>query len=101
METKGMYSATPLEINPNSLLVFGDALYEHPTPQDIEALQACTGWNKSDIAKRVGVSYSKEKGSTTVRKWLTDSEKESRKIPYASWRLLLIYANLVPSNDLT
>ncbi len=41
----------------------------------------------------------KKKGSSTVRKWCSASEKENRTIPYTAWRLLLLKSNLISLND--
>ena len=98
METKQGYRKPGEEnvgINPKTLRLFDDPEYVSPTQEDIKALKAMTGWNNNDIARMVGLHYSTAKGSTTVRKWLTYSEKEYRQIPYAAWRLLLLYARLV------
>jgi hypothetical protein len=76
--------------------------YIHPTPEEVKALIKLCNWSQTQVAKLTGVTYNPLKGSSTVRKWQTTSEKEHRDIPYATWRLLLIYAGVVkPENDVT
>lgn len=73
--------------------------YQRPTPDEIDCLIKLAGWSQTDVAKLVGVAWN-NKGSTTVRKWKTSSEKnEYRPIPYAVWRHLLSCAGIVSSDD--
>ncbi|MFK5880119.1 MAG: hypothetical protein QM478_11580 [Flavobacteriaceae bacterium] len=81
----------------NFSLEFSDPEYIHPTFQDVRELRNFAGWSQSKMASIVGVSYRPGKGATAIRKWCSDPSvsKEARKIPYASWRLLLITAGIV------
>lgn len=73
-----------------------DENYIHPEPKDVATLIKLAGWSQNDAAKLVGVSYSTERGSSTIRKWKTEkAKKEHREIPYSTWRLMLIYAGVV------
>lgn len=75
--------------------LFIDPEYAPPTPDDIRALRDLLGWSQNDIAKMVGVTFNPTKGSTTVRKWCSPAgSPEHREMPYAAWRLLLIYAGI-------
>ena len=71
-----------------------------PTPQELKQLRNIAGWSQTQIAKLVGAPFQPKKGSTTVRKWQTDANhREHREIPYAAWRLLLLYAGVVTVQD--
>lgn len=77
-----------------------DPNYSKPTPDDIKSLRSLMSWSQNDIAKMLGVNFKPDKGSTTVRKWCTpEHSNEHRDIPYASWRLLLIYAGIAQANE--
>ncbi len=75
--------------------------YKQPEPEEVKALIKLCGWSQTKVAKIVGVVYDIKKGSSTIRKWQTAKEKgkSSAAIPYSAWRLLLIYAGVVDSND--
>ena len=48
----------------------------------------------------MGAHYDSKKGSTSVRRWQTDtSSKDYRTISYSAWRLLLLYAGIVTVDD--
>ncbi len=81
-------------IRPNN-----DDLFEHPHALDIKELIEIAGWSHKEVAGICGVTFDEKKGSSTVRKWCSTSDKESRSIPYAAWRLLLLKANLISLND--
>lgn len=69
--------------------------YQPPSPLEIRALRRLMGWSQTDVAKIVGASWN-HKGSSSVRKWETATDKpEHRKIPYAAWRLLLLHSGVV------
>ncbi len=75
--------------------------HEHfvpPSPGQVAALIELTGWSQNQVAKICGVNYG-PKGSTAVRKWKTVTGSESRAIPYAAWRLLLLHSNVVELGD--
>ena len=75
--------------------------YEPPTPEIVGALIKMAGWSQTKTARLVGVNYTIEKGSPTVRRWKTTSGK-SETIPYSAWRLLLLAAGVVEiSEDLS
>ncbi|MCU7845327.1 MAG: hypothetical protein KZQ93_15970 [Candidatus Thiodiazotropha sp. (ex Monitilora ramsayi)] len=81
-------------------LPFGNPDYRPPDPEEVAALTELMGWSQSVTARLVGVNYDPKKGSTTVRKWKTSREKkEHREIPYAAWRLMLLYAGVVALED--
>ena len=52
----------------------------------------------SKTARLVGVNYTIEKGSPTVRRWKTTTGK-SETIPYSAWRLLLLAAGVVDISE--
>jgi len=66
-----------------------------PTPEEVKSLRTILRFTQNDLARFVGVSYSKNKGSSTVKKWETASKKESRAISLSAWQLMLIKAGLV------
>jgi len=73
-----------------------DERYQRPTPEQVAQLINLAGWSQNDAAKLVGVSWDTRRGSSTVRKWKSaKGHKEHREIPYATWRLLLILADVV------
>lgn len=79
---------------------FASGKYQPPTLAELRALRKLKAWSQNDVAKIVGVSFNPDKGSTTVRRWETDSDKkDSREIPYAAWRLLLLHAGVVTLGD--
>ncbi len=81
-------------------LPFWHPSYTPPDPSEIRALTEYSGWSQSVTAQLVGVRYDPKKGSTTIRKWKTDrGKKEHREIPYAAWRLMLLYAGIVELED--
>ena len=96
-EEHATYGATsnPLDGKP-CLLPFADPDYEPPTPEDIKAAVQLSGLSQTGVAKLVGVSYHPDKGSNSVRRWqLPKEHAQHRDMPYAAWRLLLIYVELV------
>lgn len=77
-------------------LPFSHPNYEPPTPDQVSYLVKACGWSQREVALIAGVGHDPKKGSTTVRKWRAPADKpEHRQIPYAAWRLLLIYAGVV------
>jgi DNA-binding XRE family transcriptional regulator len=79
---------------------FASGNYQPPTLAELRALRKFMSWSQNDVAKIVGVSFNPDKGSTTVRRWETASDKkDSREIPYAAWRLLLLHAKVVKLDD--
>jgi len=74
-------------------LPFADENYIPPTSEEVRLLISAAGWSQREAAMIVGVSYSIQKGSPTIRKWKSPVGTAShREIPYASWRLFLIHA---------
>ncbi len=75
--------------------------YIPPEPEEVKALIKLCGWKQLTVAKITGVTYSKEKGSSSIRKWLAAKEingkrnRNSSQIPYTAWRLLLQHAGVV------
>jgi DNA-binding transcriptional regulator YiaG len=101
-ENKPVYNVTsdPAAIegfyNRACINTFASGEYIPPTQGEIKALRKIKGWSQNDVAKITGVSFNPDKGSTTVRRWETSKDKkDSRDIPYAAWRLLLIHAGIV------
>lgn len=84
-------------------LPYRDQNYQRPTPEEVGRLISLAGWSQTDVAKIVGVSYNMSKGSSTIRKWKAAVDKDdSRPIPYAAWRLMLIEVGVVePESGLT
>ncbi|WP_053979744.1 hypothetical protein [Marinagarivorans algicola] len=77
-------------------LAFTHEHYQPPTQDEVRALIALMGWSQNDVAKMVGVNYNPKKGSATVRRWKAkEGDTHARAIPYAAWRLMLIYAGVV------
>ena len=100
METKPSYSnSSPKTLeafrNRNCSLLFTDPSYEPPSPEDIDMLINLAGWSKKRASEIAGVVYN-PKGSSALYKWRTAiGSTEHRKIPYAAWRLMLLYAGVV------
>ncbi|QSB03819.1 hypothetical protein JWZ98_22815 (plasmid) [Methylomonas sp. EFPC1] len=81
-------------------LPFGHAAYISPTPHEVDRLIKLAGWSQSAVARLVGVTYNPKKGSSTIRKWRADRDKDDyREIPYSAWRLMLLYAGVVSIED--
>jgi hypothetical protein len=80
-------------------LPFDHPDYRPPEPYEVAALTELVGWSQVRVANLVGVKSDPKKGSTTVRKWKTERGDERRQIPYAAWRLMLLYAGIVTVSD--
>jgi hypothetical protein len=81
-------------------LPFGHSAYRPPTPQEVDRLIKLAGWSQSGVARLVGVTYNPKKGSSTIRKWRANIDKDDyREIPYSAWRLMLLYAGVVSIED--
>lgn len=65
-----------------------DPEYQSPTGEEIKMILALGDWNYAEAAKLVGVSNGENSRSTTIQKWVSGT----RRIPYAAWRLLLLYS---------
>lgn len=84
-------------IRPETLLPYSQG-WESPTPDEVRALieyaGQVTGKNKltgSEVARLAGI-----RDARTIRKWTAPQDaKNHTPIPYAAWRLLLLYAGLV------
>lgn len=86
--------------NHSSSRPFNDALFRLPNPAEIKALREIMGWNTRKTARLLGINYTVEKGSPTLRRWQTEvDKKEHRSIPYAAWRLMLICAGVISINE--
>jgi hypothetical protein len=79
-------------------LPYCSAGYCHPTPKEVGSLIRLAGWSQREVALIAGVNHN-QKGSTTVRKWKTESGNESRSIPYAAWRQMLEVAGVVTVDE--
>lgn len=106
METPAIYQAgTPVTVeafkNRPCALPKENEGYIAPTPQEVKSLRQLLKLSQRGLAKLLGVSYSDEKGSPTVRKWETGEDKAShRAINYASWRLMLLTAEVIKEDDI-
>lgn len=81
-------------------LPYGNTAYVPPTPQEVDRLIKLAGWSQTSAARLVGVTYNPKKGSSTIRKWRTNVDKDDhREIPYSAWRLMLLYAGVVSVED--
>lgn len=86
-----------MNIRPETMLPYGQG-WESPTPDEVRELIVyagqVTGKDKltgSEVARLTGI-----KDGRTIRKWTAPREaKNHTPIPYAAWRLLLLYAGLV------
>lgn len=76
--------------------------YEPPTPAEVNSLIQLMGWTQRNVAEITGVTYSVEKGSTTVRKWKMEdpASRDYRQIPYSPWRLMIFHAGLISCDEL-
>jgi hypothetical protein len=97
MENKPIYKidSKGIELNPLTLLHHHEAEYQAPGREDLKNLKILMNWNNAELAKLLGKHYSLQKGSSTIRKWLTESEKEYVPIPFVNWRYLLGVAGIV------
>lgn len=78
---------------------YGSGRYAPPAPDEVAQLIRLAGWSQTEAAKLVGVSFN-EKGSTTIRKWKTSTDREEhRAIPYAAWRHFLSCAGVISIDD--
>lgn len=68
--------------------------YQKPDAETVKALMEIMGWTQNQVAIMTGVNFTKEKGSSTVRRWKTLS-KDHKQIPYSAWRLMLLVAGIV------
>lgn len=79
---------------------FKKAGYTPPTPQEVDRLIALAGWSQCYAASLIGIACNPKKGSSTIRKWRTAvSHSTYKQIPYAAWRLMLLYAGVVSVDD--
>ena len=83
-----------------SILVKGDKGWESPKPDDLRKLREYKKWSRIDVADILGLAksydFNRVLKCSTLEKWETPIEKVSnRRIPYSSWRLLLIHAGVV------
>lgn len=75
---------------------FADAGYRPPTHENVDVFIKAMDWSQNDVAKLVGVAFDPVKGSITVRRWrLAPESRNSRAIPYAAWRLMLLAGGVV------
>lgn len=104
------------------ILLFTDPDYIEPTHLEVKSLIRLAGLSQSRVAKITGmkVQYHAKpateelespsetatqparaaKGSNTVRRWLLPHDNaNSRQIPYAAWRLLLLHSGVVSLDD--
>lgn len=65
-----------------------------PSSEEIREFMGIFDLNQEEVAILTGISIA------SVKKWcLSSGTKEQRKIPYAAWRLLLIYSGMKVSTD--
>jgi|GEM_PF-1975068 len=81
----------------SSIRLFHDPAYTAPEPAQVKALLQYAGFTQVEAAKLIGVNFDEKKGgSNVIRRYIAErSNKNHRQIPYASWRLLLLYAGIV------
>jgi len=80
--------------------LYTDDHYRPPEPEEVNQLIILCGWSQNDAAKLVGVKWDTKKGSSTIRKWKSQKAKNDyREIPYSAWRLMLIYAGVVGTEN--
>jgi hypothetical protein len=80
-----------------SLNSYRSGLYIPPTPEQIKHVMKTYNLDVKTIAFIVGSVYNEEKyDCSTVRGWL----KGNRPIPYPSWRLILLKAEIISIKDL-
>jgi len=81
---------TAAKIKPACLHRYSDPEYQPPGYEDVVALKSVSGRTGGDLAKLAGVE------PRTFRKWVAPPDaRNSAKIPYSAWRLLLIELGLV------
>lgn len=103
------------------ILLFTDPDFVEPTHLEVKSLIRLAGLSQSRVAKITGmkVQYHAKlpvpdiestaitdepartaKGSNTVRRWLLPHDNtNSRQIPYAAWRLLLLHSGVITLDD--
>ena len=98
-ETRAVYKVERKDLNGvrNTTLLPYNQGFEQPTPEEIRSMIAFAG-SVTDKDKITGSEFGNLVGvdPRTIRKWVAPIEaKNHTKIPYAAWRLLLIYCGLV------
>ena len=78
------------QIRPETLLPYGNPLYEPPTVDEIRATLAHGSLTTSEAGLLLGVA------AFTVESWCSGEHT----IPYAAWRLLLVALRLVDGRGL-
>ena len=68
-------------IRPEATLEYADPGYSRPSPADIKSALSAGGLSGAKAGRLLGVN------DRTVRKWTGGEQK----MPYAAWRLLLMY----------
>lgn len=103
------------------ILLFTDPDFIEPTHIEVKSLIRLAGLSQSRVAKITGMKvqyHAKQptsdplpaavteepaqtaKGSNTVRRWLLPHDNtNSRQIPYAAWRLLLLHSGVITLDD--
>lgn len=84
------YNGKPVEFRPGTLLRFDEAGYVHPNYEDVRLLKDRSGLSASELARLCGLADGRN-----FRKWTAPPGKQTAKIPYSAWRLLLIECGLV------
>lgn len=112
-EARAIYTVNPKNfLTMNELrerpcsLPFSNSNYAAPTPKEVQSLFHIAGWTQTEAADKLGV-YSDSSGSVTIRRWKSvdanyrfpDRKKKLNVIPYAAWRLGLILAGVVSSDE--
>ena len=91
-DIKGTYQidGQPKQIDHHCLLRYDEPNYKPPDHEQVTRLKNLSGKTGGELAKLAGVD------ARTFRKWIAPAEvKNSSRIPYAAWRLLLVELKLL------
>lgn len=76
--------------------------YLPPTPDEVKKLRTLLGLSQRQLARFLGVNFTQDKGSPTVRKWETALDKAShRQINQSAWEMMLLAAGVLTPQDIT
>ena len=79
----------PEGVRPETTLEYASPGYSRPSPADIKSALSAGGLSGAKAGRLLGVN------DRTVRKWTGGEQK----MPYAAWRLLLMYVSEGREND--
>lgn len=81
------------------MLPYNHPSYKEPTPEDVKQVIESGRLSHKEIAALLGISYTTRFKSSTIRRWYSPSKNSFRRIPYPTWRLLLIYMGAARAGD--